>query len=360
MLAKQRILTCALDELQRSGVEGFSLRAVGVAAGITPMAVYRHYRNREDLLAAAGEEAFGVWKARIGAIKAAHPLDWLRLASRSYAEFALDEPALFDACFVLRTSVERLYPADFIAGKSPVIALVVKRIEEAQAQGQLARGDALEAAMSLWAQLHGLVMLHRSGRFAMKREDYLGLCARCIERVTCRPRGAPMTWRASPWFGAVAALLAGALFLVSLDIGPLGPLALIAPVAVLVYALSAPRWQSVAAAAFLARIIGALGLVWAYHDVLPHIALALWILGHAVGFALIILATRWIARGAPAGPRSFRSRFLRRPANFCSASSRRMAVLARSAMRSWMCCRCCSSRASAGLRRWRFARGCSR
>jgi apolipoprotein N-acyltransferase len=108
-----------------------------------------------------------------------------------------------------------------------------------------------------------------------------------------------MTWRASPWFGAVAALLAGALFLVSLDIGPFGPLALIAPVAVLVYALSAPRWQSVAAAAFLARIIGALGLVWAYHDVLPAIALALWVLGHAVGFTLIVLATRWIARGAP-------------------------------------------------------------
>ena len=183
MLAKQRILTCALDELQRSGVERFSLRAVGVAAGITPMAVYRHYRNRDDLLAAAGEEAFSAWKARIGAIKAAHPLDWLRQGSRSYVEFALDEPAFFDACFVLRTSVERLYPADFIAGKSPVVAVVVKRIEEAQAQGALAPGDALEAAMSLWSQLHGLAMLHRSGRFAMKRADYLGLCARCVELV---------------------------------------------------------------------------------------------------------------------------------------------------------------------------------
>jgi AcrR family transcriptional regulator len=183
MQAKQRILTCALDELQRSGVERFSLRAVGAAAGITPMAVYRHYRNREELLAAAGEEAFSVWKARIGAIKAARPLDWLRQAGRGYAEFALDEPAFFDACFVLRTSVERLYPADFIAGKSPVIGLVVKRIEEAQAQGTLASGNALEAGMALWAQVHGLVMLHRSGRFAMKRKDYLGLCARCIELV---------------------------------------------------------------------------------------------------------------------------------------------------------------------------------
>ena len=181
MEAKQRILRCALDELQRSGVEKFSLRAVGVAAGITPMAVYRHYRDREDLLAAAGEEAFAVWKARAGAIKSADPLDWLRQVGRAYAEFALDEPEFFDACFVLRTSVERLYPADFIAGKSPVVALAVTRIEEAQAQGQLAPGDALEAAMALWAQVHGLTMLHRSGRFAMKRADYLELCARCVE-----------------------------------------------------------------------------------------------------------------------------------------------------------------------------------
>lgn len=181
MEARQRILRCALDELQRSGVEKFSLRAVGTAAGMTPMAVYRHYRDRDALLAAAGEEAFSVWKTRVGAIKAAQPLDWLRKAARAYAEFALDEPAFFDACFVLRTSVERLYPADFIAGKSPVIALVAKRIEEAQAQGELAEGDALEGAMALWAQVHGLAMLHRAGRFAMKRKDYLKLCAHCTD-----------------------------------------------------------------------------------------------------------------------------------------------------------------------------------
>lgn len=183
MDAKQRILRCALEELQRSGVERFSLRAVGAAAGITPMAVYRHYRDREALLAAAGEEAFAVWKKRAGAIKAADPLDWLRRLGRAYAEFALDEPEFFDACFVLRTSVERLYPADFIAGRSPVIALVVKRIEEAQARGQLGPGDALEAGMALWAQVHGLVMLHRAGRFAMKRKDYLALCTRCVDLV---------------------------------------------------------------------------------------------------------------------------------------------------------------------------------
>ena len=100
-------------------------------------------------------------------------------------------------------------------------------------------------------------------------------------------------------FGVLACLLSGALFLASLDIGSIGALMLIAPAPLLVYALAAPRWQGAAAAASLARIIAAVGLIWAYHDMLPPVVLALWILGHAFVFALIVVATRWIARTAP-------------------------------------------------------------
>jgi len=43
-------------------------------------------------------------------------------------------------------------------------------------------------------------------------------------------------WFASPRFGIIAALLTGVMFLLSIDMGPIGPLALIAPVPLLVYA----------------------------------------------------------------------------------------------------------------------------
>lgn len=183
MSSKDRLLACALDELERSGIEAFSLRAVGAAAGLSPMAVYRHYRNREELLAAVGEEAFATWRARVEQIGADHPLDWLRDAARAYIEFALDQPARFDACFVLRTSIERLYPDDFRAARSPVVTLGMARIEEAQTQGLIGPGDPLEASMLFWAQLHGLAMLHRSGRFAMARADFVTLCVRCAEQA---------------------------------------------------------------------------------------------------------------------------------------------------------------------------------
>ena len=183
MSAKQKILACAVAELERAGVAGFSLRAVGAAAGCTPMAVYRHYRDREDLLAAVGDEAFAAWKRRIDAIRAAGALDWLRKSTRAYVEFALDQPARFDACFVLKTRVERLYPEDFAARKSPVITLVMDHIRAAQADGDLAPGDPLELALMLWAELHGLAMLHRAGRFTLARSAFLDLCTRCVDRM---------------------------------------------------------------------------------------------------------------------------------------------------------------------------------
>lgn len=73
-----------------------------------------------------------------------------------------------------------------------------------------------------------------------------------------------MNWQGAHGFGVLAVLLTGALLLASLDVGPVGPLVLVAPVPLLVYALNAPRTWHVGSAAFVARVIGALGMVYAY------------------------------------------------------------------------------------------------
>jgi AcrR family transcriptional regulator len=181
MDTRRKLLDCAIDELERSGVEAFSLRSVSAAAGLTPMAVYRHFPNKQELLEAAGREAFDTWKRRIESIRTTDPLAWLRHAGKLYMQFALDEPARFDACFVMRTGVERRFPRDFRAGKSPAVSMMSERIVAAQAAGQLAAGDALEMVMIFWAQLHGLAMLQRTGRMAMSRAGFLALAGRAIE-----------------------------------------------------------------------------------------------------------------------------------------------------------------------------------
>jgi AcrR family transcriptional regulator len=178
MDARQTIVRCALRELESKGLSDFSLRAVGAAAGLSAMAVYRHFKNKEDLLRAVGEEAFASFQQRFADIPDGPIEEWIRRVGRQYVEFALDDPGRFEACFVLRTQAERIYPQQFRAGKSPVISLMAQRIEAAQAAGQLEAGDALEVALLVWAQLHGLVMLHRSGRFSLSRSAFLALCDR--------------------------------------------------------------------------------------------------------------------------------------------------------------------------------------
>ncbi len=175
MNTRERLLACAFKELERTGVEKFSLRAVSAAAGITPMAVYRHFPAKRDLLDAVGNEAFAAWKRRAESIRSDDPLEWMRQLGRLYLTFALDEPARFEACFVLRTGVERRYPRDFRTGKSPVIAMAVARVEDAQSRGIFRSGDALEMSMAFWAQLHGLTTLQRSGRIAMSRNAFVAL-----------------------------------------------------------------------------------------------------------------------------------------------------------------------------------------
>jgi apolipoprotein N-acyltransferase len=101
-------------------------------------------------------------------------------------------------------------------------------------------------------------------------------------------------------FGALAALLTGALFLCSRDVGPIGPLILIAPVPILLYALSAARGWPVVIAAFAAGGLGAGGIIWAYGSILPASVLVFWVIGQALGFMLVVLLTRWVARASPA------------------------------------------------------------
>ncbi|HEU4653128.1 MAG TPA: nitrilase-related carbon-nitrogen hydrolase [Steroidobacteraceae bacterium] len=99
---------------------------------------------------------------------------------------------------------------------------------------------------------------------------------------------------------AVAATLATAIcFLLSTDLGTIGPLILLAPVPILLFALRCGSTLRVAIAAFLARVIGALGIAFAYGDVLPPLPLALEFVVLASQFTVAVLATRWASRRLP-------------------------------------------------------------
>lgn len=183
MTTRETILNCARAELEAAGIEGFSLRRVSLAAGLTPMAIYWHFKNRADLLAAVASESFAQWQHRAEAIQARDPLVWLQKLAREYLLFSLDQPQHFDACFVFRASQRSRKVSDFRADQQGVVALMVRKVASAQEQGLLAPGDPLVVAFALWAEMHGLVMLYRSDGITLSRPALLKLGRQCIDRL---------------------------------------------------------------------------------------------------------------------------------------------------------------------------------
>ena len=161
-----RIFTAARQLFDQGGVEAVSMRRIAEKAGITPMAIYKHYPDKDALLNALMLDGFAAWEARVAALKANGPLGWALAMSEAFLDFALNEPRRYEAAFLLKASAARKYPGDFVAGRSPVISKMMAYIDQAKAQGLVADIPTIDITISFTALVQGLVDMYRAGRFS--------------------------------------------------------------------------------------------------------------------------------------------------------------------------------------------------
>lgn len=168
-----RILHAARALFERDGAAAVSMRKVAAAAGITPMAIYRHFPNREALLKRICDDSFAEITRHWGAHRhGGGALHRLLATQRIYLDYALAYPHLFDYAFSARRSDARKFPEDFHAGRSPTANVIHDVVVEAQQQGLLRDTDPWEISMSLWAHAHGLIALYRAGRFSHSEAQF--------------------------------------------------------------------------------------------------------------------------------------------------------------------------------------------
>jgi AcrR family transcriptional regulator len=167
---RTRILAAARALFDAEGEAGLSMRRIAAAVGITPMAIYRHYADKEALKDALMLDGLAAWQACVAAIAGTAGLAWLAAMGEAYMEFALAEPRRYEAAFLLGASAARRYPDDFAQGRSPVIGQAVTHIAQAQKAGLLMAVAPLEIALSFAALAQGLVSMYRAGRFAGETE----------------------------------------------------------------------------------------------------------------------------------------------------------------------------------------------
>ncbi|MGH7588543.1 MAG: TetR-like C-terminal domain-containing protein [Gemmatimonadota bacterium] len=63
------------------------------------------------------------------------------------------------------------------------VTILKAEVQAAMEAGEIRRDDVHETCLALWAQAHGLIALHRAGRFDDDPEGFRGLYRRSLERL---------------------------------------------------------------------------------------------------------------------------------------------------------------------------------
>ncbi|HEY3757758.1 MAG TPA: TetR/AcrR family transcriptional regulator [Opitutaceae bacterium] len=183
MDTQSAILQVARRAFDRRGLAGLSLRAIAAKVGITPMAIYRHFKNKEALVDALVHDAMGEWTARVEALPPAEGREKLTQLTDAFLEFALVEPRRFEAAFLVPSRKARRYPDDFLSGFSTSGNVQRQAIEHEIRRGAFAEAEPVELMIINAALAQGLVSLYRAARIAGGEKDFRALFRRAMARL---------------------------------------------------------------------------------------------------------------------------------------------------------------------------------
>ncbi|CAN7513533.1 TetR/AcrR family transcriptional regulator [Bosea sp. LjRoot9] len=158
---KEELVRAALGLIGEKGPNGFTFAEAARLAGVSPAAPYRHYRDKDALLADVAARGFLVFEAAL--LRAwdqgrPDPETAFHQLGRAYLAFAHDEPAYYSAMFEagvpldaspeLRNAADRAFQGLRAASEALIVLLPVGK-----------RPPALMMALHVWAMSHGVAAL---------------------------------------------------------------------------------------------------------------------------------------------------------------------------------------------------------
>jgi AcrR family transcriptional regulator len=152
------LVDAAIGVIAERGLRGFSLAETSRRLGVTTAAPYRHFADRDGLLAAVAVRALSVFAAMLAASADAAEAPAQRLAAMAgaYVRFAAQQRPLFDTIFNSGLDKSR-YP-DLQRAWEPVDALLAVVLEVCD--GDAAGADALADAVEASAHGHAMLLIH--------------------------------------------------------------------------------------------------------------------------------------------------------------------------------------------------------
>lgn len=177
---REALIRAALNLIGEKGPAGFTFADAARAAGVSSAAPYRHFRDRDALMADIAKRGFELFR---DALKKAwndgrpNPYVAFEAVGRAYLAFARNEPAHYSAMFEagistdLNPGLRQAADEAFAVLRSAAEALSAHMPPES-------RPPALMMSLHIWALAHGIASLFARGdagrrRLPMPAEDLL-------------------------------------------------------------------------------------------------------------------------------------------------------------------------------------------
>lgn len=170
MGTREDLITVATALLDAGGVPAVTLREVGSRAGVSHNAPYRHFADKEALLAAiaAAELASLATTMRKHSDTATTPRAALRAMLADYATWALTHPARFTLVFGAWTTES----PELARQATETWSLMVSVVSQAQAARELPSGDPERLAALVRSTAHGAISLALTGHLAAEGKGH--------------------------------------------------------------------------------------------------------------------------------------------------------------------------------------------
>ena len=169
---RRALLDEALRTIQTHGVEQLTLRTVGERLGVSRSALYRHFADKQSLLATVGKEGFrtlrqaiadaweGNGRGRIG----------FQAMGKAYIQFAVAHPSHYRVMFggFIGSAAK---DDRFVVEAKAAFQVLVDALAEQQNAGGVRQDDPVLMARFVWALFHGAAMLFIDGQLPVPAQQ---------------------------------------------------------------------------------------------------------------------------------------------------------------------------------------------
>lgn len=181
---RRALIDQALRTILTAGVEGLTLRGVGEALGVSRTALYRHFSDKQALVAAVAREGFrtfrrtlvDAWEER-GRGRAG-----FEAMGVAYLQFAVAHPSHYRVMFG-RFLESCARDPELINDATGAFQALVDALLDGQREGWVRQDDPVILARFVWSVTHGIAMLVIDGQLRDSDEAGTALNRYAAERI---------------------------------------------------------------------------------------------------------------------------------------------------------------------------------